>query len=509
MPPERTVSNAGKPKALVVIHHDAFALQGARWARMLKRNGRWEPIIYITAGYLDRHLTACRAEGITVLGAAAAAAGDGESASSPAAGVKSSARGRLRRALTRVPALPRLANAARKSLAIRIPATVGRMRREISSLRAVLRSQRIGVVLLAESGPDFAAPLFVEAARQEGIPVVTSPIEISTARDYAEAYLTGAHLSLDRWVNKFIAARYPRWVITHKRRQMVRSDAGILLALEWLGLSPPQPWLIVGNREDVVAVEGEAMFYHYLAEGVAPAHMTVVGRAEHDIMHEVVSDASRRRQMLYARLGLDPSLPLLLSPLVQEHYATGRPECDFQNYADMVDFWVESLAAVKGYNVVITLHPGHTYQQDSSGWDHLEERGVKICRDDLPELVPLCDIYVTGGSTTTSWAIACGKPVINYDIYRHGAHMVRYRSALGVLSTQEQEEFRALLTRLTGDRAFHAEISARQAVSAGQWGRLDGKAAERLGRLFDALAGARSSKTPEVAMQLETVAAGQ
>lgn len=503
------MSDTARPRALVVIHHDAFALQGARWARMLKRHGAWEPVIYITADYLDRHLGACRAEGITVLGAPPAAASGAPDATSAHADAHPAARGRLRRALTRIPALPLLVNGARRSLVLTIPATVARMRRDIGALRAVLRNERISAVLLAESGPDFAAPLFVEAAHQEGIPVVTSPIEISTARDYAEAYLTGAHLSLDRWVNRFIAARYPRWVITHKRRQMVRSDARILLALEWLGLSPPHPWLIVGNREDRVAVEGEAMFYHYLAEGVAPSHMVVVGRAEHDIMHEVVSDAAGRRQALYARLGLDPALPLLLSPLVQEHYATGRPECDFQNYADMVDFWVESLAAVKAYNVVITLHPGHTYQQDSGAWDRLEERGVKICRDDLPELVPLCDVYVTGGSTTTSWAIACGKPVINYDIYRHGAHMVRYRSAPGVLSTQEQDEFRTLLSRLTGDPAYHAEISERQAVSAGQWGRLDGKAAERLTRIFDALAGARSSRMDEVAMKRETVAAKQ
>ena len=54
-------------KVLLVINHDAFGRQMARWAHVLKHQGEWEPIIYISAGYMWRHVTDCRAEGITVL----------------------------------------------------------------------------------------------------------------------------------------------------------------------------------------------------------------------------------------------------------------------------------------------------------------------------------------------------------------------------------------------------------------------------------------------------------
>ncbi len=33
-------------------------------------------------------------------------------------------------------------------------------------------------------------------------------------------------------------------------------------------------------------------------------------------------------------------------------------------------------------------------------------------------LVPLCSLYVASVSATIRWAIACGKPVVNYDVYR-------------------------------------------------------------------------------------------
>lgn len=480
---------AVKQRVLVVIHHDAFALQQARWARVLHLQQEWEPVIYITADYLDRHLGGCRADGITVLrGPLAApvtpAAEVVDESDAPATSRQPMS---VRRIAAAVPGLRSIANAGRRALLVRATAKARAMKAQMRHLRELIQRERIAAVLLAESGPDFGAPLYVRAAHDCGIPAVTSPIEISTARDYAEAYMQGKHLSMDLLSNRLIAARYPRWAITHKRRQMVRSEASLMLASEWLGVSPPHPWVIIGNSEDVVAVEGEAMFFHYQAEGVPLKQMAVVGRGEHDIMFGVLSNKARRKEALYDRLGLDPKLPLLLSPLVQEHYATGRPECDFQKYEDMLEFWVSSLAAVENYNVVVTLHPGHTYQQDASEWNWLEKRGLKICRDDLPELVPLCDIYVTGGSTTTSWAIACGKPVINYDIYRHGAHMVRYRSALGVLSTQEQKEFQLFLKRLTSEPDYYAEVAGRQAVSAGQWGRIDGKAGDRLTTLFDRL----------------------
>ena len=476
-------------KVLLMGHHDAYARHMARWARILKRQGEWEPIVYIAAEYMDRHMDACRAEGITVLPPTLQPEAVQVEAVH-ADGVRPTAQQRLKAVLYQVPGLRTclrtLINGCRQLVSpFRVFSEMAGLTKQIRFVRHVIRQQQIGVLMISESSPAYGAPVYIRAAHQEGVPVVTVPLEKATAHHYAENYLTASYLSLKRPLNRLIGVLYPRWVIAHKGRRMVRVTPELLLALEWLQLGPPHPWQLVGNLEDAIAVDSQDAFDHYVAEGVAPQLMIVTGTAEHDILSEVRQDTKRLKAELYDRLGLPAGRPMLLSALVQAHYVTGRPECDFQEYEKMVEFWVKSLAATEGYNIVINLHPGHSYRQDSHTWDYIEQWGVKICRQDVATLIPLCDIYVAAGSSTIPWAIACGKPVINYDVYRYGTPI--YRSALGVLTMQEQQEFVAVLKRLTSDPAYYAEIAARQAACAEQWGKLDGKAGERLVRLFDRL----------------------
>jgi hypothetical protein len=472
-------------KVLLVIHHDAFGRQMARWAHVLKHQGDWEPIIYISAGYMWRHVTDCRAEGISVLSPDLdpPPANVGEEKVEQ---VQPRVQQRLKDTLRQVPGLRRFVNVCRQlGLPFRIFSTMSVLSKQCHFVRHIIQKHRINVLLIAESCPDYGAPIYIHAAHREGIPVVTATLEQAKAHAYADTYLTANYLNIRRPLNRFVAAFYPRWVIAHRGRQLIRTEPTLLLALELLRMAPTHPWQMVGNQEDMVAVDSQAMLYHYISEGVALQQMAIVGRSEHDLMKEVLGNAKKLKTELYNRLGLPANRPMLLSPLVQEHYVSGCPECDFQDYEKMVEFWVKSLGAVRGYNVVVNLHPGHTYQQDPHAWDYIEQWGVKICNQDLATLIPLCDIYVAAGSSTIPWAIACGKPVINYNIYRYpNCH---YPSAPGVLTVCEQHEFVSTLNRLTSDPVYYEEIAARQATCAEYWGQLDGDAGGRLVRLFDQL----------------------
>ena len=116
---------------------------------------------------------------------------------------------------------------------------------------------------------------------------------------------------------------------------------------------------------------------------------------------------------------------------------------------------------------------------------YIEQWGVKIARDNTAALIPLCDVYVASISATIQWAIACGKPVLNYDVYRY--HYNDYLGVDGVIAVEDREQFLAALRQLTGDPAYYREIAARQAGFAERWGKLDGRAGERLLQLFERL----------------------
>lgn len=474
-------------KVLIVINHDAFGRQMARWAYVLKQQGEWEPIIYISADYMWRHVNACRDAGITVLPPGLDSP-PADAGTEDAEHVKSDVQQRLKDILRQVPGLRRFVNLCRQCFfPFRVLSTMAVLSKQYRFVRCIIQKHQINVLLIAESCPDYGAPAYIHAAHSEDIPVVAATLEQAAAHHYADTYLTANCLNLRRPLNRLVAAFYPRWVIAHRGHQLIRSEPALLMALELLRMGPTHPWQLVGNQEDMIAVDSQAMFHHYISEGVALQQLAVVGRPEHDLMHEQLGNVKERRESLYKQLGLPANRPMLLSPLVQEHYVNGRPECDFQDYEKMVEFWVKSMGAVKGCNVVVNLHPGHTYRQDPHAWDYIEEWGVKICNQDLATLIPLCDIYVAAGSTTIQWAIACGKPVINYDIYRYPMNICLYQSAHGVVTVREQYEFVSTLKRLTGDPMYYEEIAARQATCTEYWGQLDGDAGGRLVRLFDQL----------------------
>ena len=160
-----------------------------------------------------------------------------------------------------------------------------------------------------------------------------------------------------------------------------------------------------------------------------------------------------------------------------------RSDCEFHKYRyeDLVEFWCRSLAAVRGFNVIISLHPSVKIEDMS----YIETWGVKIAREPIYDLILLCDLFIASMSATIQWAISCGKPTVSYDVYQ--IHYNDYTNVRGVITVNTKSAFLNTLHRLTTEPDFFAEISARQLSDAEAWGRLDGKSGERLIQLFDGI----------------------
>jgi hypothetical protein len=93
----------------------------------------------------------------------------------------------------------------------------------------------------------------------------------------------------------------------------------------------------------------------------------------------------------------------------------------------------------------------------------IERDRIRIGHRRRADMVPTCDFYVASVSSTIRWAIACGKPVINYDVYRY-----RYSDFLkvpGVFTMQEQHEFRSALNRLALDGEYRKIAAAQNMLS--------------------------------------------
>ena len=88
------------------------------------------------------------------------------------------------------------------------------------------------------------------------------------------------------------------------------------------------------------------------------------------------------------------------------------------------------------------------------------------------------DLFVTYFSSTIRWAVAAGKPVVNFDLYKLG--LTVFDTAPGVRKVDSFAEFQAEMTRLTTSDAAFIEAAERQIAVAPRWGTLDGLSTARV-----------------------------
>jgi len=481
-------------QALLVVNAGADFKELFRMARLLKQSGEYTPLFFFGRIYptIDRDVTTCYTEGIVCLDAAGknmivpgVAQADVQSKLSTSS--KQTLKLRLKRFLSSLLDLLRMfrrdlyKGMNRKANFLFCPFFLMYYFRRLRYAHQLINQLEPDILIFPEENVGYVGSLgvFIKAGHEHGVPSVIIPYTIANALEPAEALFYNPACTLRRRSNRLFGALYPHWVYKHKGRRLLRLPAAEALAIELLGLAPPLPWIMNSGYADAIVVESDFMFEYYRREGLPADRLIVTGSLYHDVFKENLQNVSVRRATLYGELGFPAGRPMILGVLPPNQFP--RQECEFDTYDEMVRFWVQSLSAIDGYNTVIALHPRAKYEE----MRYVEQWGVKIVRKDTADLIPLCDIFIATASATIRWAIACGKAVVNYDVYRY--KYTDFAEVGGVITVEEKTEFRSAVRRLTDDQEFYADIVARQKASSASWGRFDGCAAERILQLFDQL----------------------
>jgi hypothetical protein len=354
-----------------------------------------------------------------------------------------------------------------------------RMRKRQSAIRGLIRSQQARLLVLAGDLIDYDTGLFIRSAHRENISAVVVPAWMAGPREAAESVKDKPQFSCNRWMNRFFGYLRPNWVHEHNGRKLLREPAAQALAMEWLNVAPPRPWVLHSGYSDAIAVESEAMRQYGIREGLPAEQLVLTGSVVHDGISESMQLATERRAELLNVLGLPPGKPVLLTALPPDQLAYGRSECEFQNYKELVQFWMATLAQASDCNIVVSLHPSVR----PGDMAYVEDGGARISREPVWKLIPLCDVYIASISATIQWAIACSKPVINYDVYQY--RYPDYLGVSGVAGMEKKQEFAEAVKRVLNDAAYKKQLEEGQAKHAGDWGNLDGRAGDRLVGLFE------------------------
>jgi hypothetical protein len=348
------------------------------------------------------------------------------------------------------------------------------------SIDAIIHQSDPDLVVLTIDVPGYDTGLFVKRARKYGAGTAVISDSMSNGLEEAEVYYYDRNFHLRGIIGSAIAWMFPKWKRVHKGCALLRVPPGRILALELFRLAPPVPWAVNSGHADAILVESPALVEYFMRAGLPRHQLRATGTITDDVMARLLANPSAKREFC-SRYGLDPSKRMILVAVPPNSFmfTGGRPECDFQDYDALVEFFVASAASCPDSNVVLALHPSEPYQ------DRLkhERARVKVAREKTFELVPLCDLYVASVSSTIRWAIACGKPVLNYDVYRY--RYDDFTQEPGVLITEEQHEFRRLLNKLTTDSDFCERIRSLQKGRSRLWGTLDGNSGQRMLEALD------------------------
>ncbi len=346
---------------------------------------------------------------------------------------------------------------------------------------AIFKIYQPHLLLLAGDQVGNDTPFLIKVAHNFGVAAIITPSTMTNGLEEREVYSKNPRHYLNNSANRLAGFLFPSWVIKYKGRKLIRVPGARVFAFEWLGVSPPAPWTFHSGFADCIAVESNAMLDYYLKAGLPSEKLKLTGSPVYDSLAQFMQNKAQLREKLYERMDLKMGKPLIVSALPPDslYMVGGRPECDFQKYDELVEFWLKSLGSIRGYNVVISLHPSVDF--DSS--KHLEKFGVRIAKENIVHLIPLCDIFVASVSSTIRWAIACGKPVLNYDIYRY--KYTDFNEVPGVLRVEEQTDFLKTLEQLAYDKKYYSDTAYAQAACSGYWGCLDGKAGNRILELIE------------------------
>jgi hypothetical protein len=348
----------------------------------------------------------------------------------------------------------------------------------LAAAQAHLQSIAPAVVVVAEDGISGPAAI-IAAARSLGVPVADLPYGYGTQDDLDNALdekaaaeplnLPGA----DR-LGQALRLLARQWVKRGRHAGVILFPQDYILAREALGMTLRNAWTVHGGYADRLLVESAQMMALYRSEGVPRRKLALTGTPYCDVMAQALEADPQARAAFRSDRTVVPGKLRVLVSWPTSYHATRASNCEFPSYEEMTRAVLGWLGSLPGCEVTVSLHPAIPADLRPA----IEALGLKISTDYVIGLIPRHDVYVSYFSSTQRWALACGKPVVNYDAY--GVNLDVYDAAPGFVNARNFAAFQAAMRRVADLQAGFAPLAAAQSAVAQQWGAVDGRASERI-----------------------------
>jgi hypothetical protein len=338
------------------------------------------------------------------------------------------------------------------------------------------------LIILPEDVVGIVSPQIIKAAHRLGIPSLILPYTIANQEEAFRSLSAQPAYQRTHPANWVISLLYPRWVMERDGISLVRLPGPHLLGHEFTGTTPPDPWMMNSGFANAIAVENRAMLDYYRDAGLPDSKLRLVGAVYDDYLAKYRLNKEAELANLRQELGLAEGKPVLTIVGCPDQSSGHHPGgFEYEDMADMCKHIAEALQPLKvHYEIVVRPHPNFLKMGDL-----LEEAGFRKTTVDTARLIALSDAIVAFASATIRWAIACGVPVVNYDVFQFNYD--DYKGFEGVVHANSLKEFDDALRRLVPHQEDFALLKRKQAEICEDWGRLDGRSVERIVGLIEEL----------------------
>lgn len=356
--------------------------------------------------------------------------------------------------------------------------TTSYFRKKVRNRQQFLQKEGFQLMIITEDGISYDIPFLVRAANKLKVVSVVIPFTIANALEPAVSLSNaGGKFEVQGIRKKITAWLFPHWVYTFNNKRLLRTEDKVVFALELTRMAPPIPWMYNSGHATVLVMESKFIEQYHLNEGIAANKMQTIGALHLDTLGEISHNKEALRQGVINERQLEPGKTWVLCSLPPDF----RPNDIYSTYEEMVTDWIKVLCANAQTQVFVSLHPRTKKEKVA----FIEDMGAIIISDPIEYMIPLCDVFVACISATIRIAVACGLPVVNYDVFSY--RYSDYDSIEGVKTVFNRDDFQQEVDKMLTNPA-HTEALVQYYQKAGDYyGSLDGKSHERLLNLFDEL----------------------
>lgn len=327
----------------------------------------------------------------------------------------------------------------------------------------IIARLNIDAVLMAEDNPERDSAMWIAAARNRNcVSMVVSygdldPTETLSAYATSERHRTPNHLVADTY------RVMPHWCAEIDGGTITRLPLPQSLAMICIGCDYRNPWIVNTGSADIVGVESQALLERHVSLGADRRRLHLVGHPIKDTMADTVVNRAQLRSTVEER-----ELIIVAIPPDQ----TGHRGTEFGSYESVQDAFLLPLMQ-EGTRVIVSLHPNCSEAHRS----RLQALGYTVSDEPLAKILPLADLFVASVSSTIKWALSCGIPVLNYDIYDYGYDT--YDGSAAVQTVSSLHAYREAISRWRDPAEQRRRKTAATADSA-RWGPPEGGSMQRI-----------------------------